>query len=65
DKVASFAWSLDPPLAPVGEAPSRVLGPKGNQEVFLYLVKRQPGSYAALPAPPAGAEGPGGPGLPE
>jgi 23S rRNA (cytidine1920-2'-O)/16S rRNA (cytidine1409-2'-O)-methyltransferase len=43
DKVAGFAAGLDPPLAKAGEAPSRVLGPKGNQEIFLLLVKRAAG----------------------
>ncbi|MDR1039687.1 MAG: TlyA family RNA methyltransferase [Deltaproteobacteria bacterium] len=46
DKVASFAAGLVPPLSAAGEAPSRVLGPKGNQEVFLHLVKRSQGSDA-------------------
>ncbi|MDR1037623.1 MAG: TlyA family RNA methyltransferase [Deltaproteobacteria bacterium] len=41
DRVADFAAGLDPPLEKAGEAPSRVLGPKGNQEVFLHLVKVQ------------------------
>jgi 23S rRNA (cytidine1920-2'-O)/16S rRNA (cytidine1409-2'-O)-methyltransferase len=43
-KVASCAAGLAPPLRVAGEAPSRVLGPKGNQEIFLYLVA---GAFAA------------------
>ncbi|MDR3154545.1 MAG: TlyA family RNA methyltransferase [Deltaproteobacteria bacterium] len=52
DKVAAFARGLDPPLAAIGEAPSRLLGPKGNQEVFLYLEKpASAGDRRPVPAP--------------
>jgi 23S rRNA (cytidine1920-2'-O)/16S rRNA (cytidine1409-2'-O)-methyltransferase len=46
DRVAACAAGLEPPLKAEGEAPSRLLGPKGNREVFLCLAK-----------PPEGPEG--------
>jgi 23S rRNA (cytidine1920-2'-O)/16S rRNA (cytidine1409-2'-O)-methyltransferase len=37
DGVAALAPALDPPLAEMGRAPSRLKGRDGNQEVFLML----------------------------
>jgi 23S rRNA (cytidine1920-2'-O)/16S rRNA (cytidine1409-2'-O)-methyltransferase len=44
-KVAAHAEALG--LACVGRADSRLLGPKGNLETFLHLVRRRPASAAA------------------
>ena len=37
DKISALGPKLSPPFQEVGRAPSRLLGPEGNQEVFLLL----------------------------
>ena len=39
DKISALAPSLSPPWQEAGRAPSRLLGPEGNQEVFLLLIE--------------------------
>ena len=66
EKIAGLAPLLSPPFKVAGTAPSRLLGPKGNQEVFVLMERdgNSPGLREGPVLEGSGPEdrGPEGPG---